>query len=323
MRCRVLGRTGFSVSEVGFGAWGIGGKMWLGARDSESLAALRRAFDLGLNFIDTALAYGDGHSETLVGKAVREHGGKIYVATKVPPKNYLWPARPGIGIDKVFPYDYIVRSTERSLKNLGLETVDLQQLHVWNPEWTDREEWRRAADDLKLAGKVRAFGISINDHEPDSALEVLKTGLIDTVQVIYNIFDQTPEENLFPLCQALNVGVLARVPLDEGGLTGAITPETTFPAGDWREDYFRGDRKRQVAERVAALRRDLEGLEGTLAEIALRFCLSHTAVSTVIPGMRRRETVESSCAASDMGPLPDKVLGVLKRHAWRRNFYQN
>ena len=221
MRCRVLGRTGFSVSEVGFGAWGIGGKMWLGACDSESLAALRRAFDLGLNFIDTALAYGDGHSETLVGKAVREHGGKIYVATKVPPKNYLWPARPGIGIDKVFPYDYIVRSTERSLKNLGLETVDLQQLHVWNPEWTDREEWRRAADDLKLAGKVRAFGISINDHEPDSALEVLKTGLIDTVQVIYNIFDQTPEENLFPLCQALNVGVLARVPLDEGGLTRA------------------------------------------------------------------------------------------------------
>jgi aryl-alcohol dehydrogenase-like predicted oxidoreductase len=323
MRCRVLGRTGFSVSEIGYGAWGIGGKMWLGARDSESLAALRRAFELGLNFIDTALAYGDGHSEKLVGKAVREHGDRIYVATKVPPKNYLWPARPGIGIEKVFPRDYIIRSTERSLKNLGLETVDLQQLHVWNPEWTDREEWRRAVDDLKMSGKVRAFGISINDHEPDSALDVLKTGLIDAVQVIYNIFDQTPGENLFPLCQALNVGVLARVPLDEGGLTGAITPETTFPAGDWREDYFRDDRKRQVAERVAALRRDLEGVEGTLAEIALRFCLSHTAVSTVIPGMRRRETVESSCAASDRGPLPHRVLDTLKRHAWRRNFYED
>jgi aryl-alcohol dehydrogenase-like predicted oxidoreductase len=321
MRYRMLGRTGFSVSEIGFGAWGIGGKMWLGARDEESLAALRRAFELGLNFIDTALAYGDGHSERLVGRAVREHGGKIYVATKVPPKNYLWPARPGIGIEEVFPYDYIVRSTEQSLRNLGLDTIDLQQLHVWNPEWIDRDDWRRAADDLKLSGKVRAFGISINDHEPDSALDVLKTGLIDTVQVIYNIFDQSPEENLFPLCLALNVGVIARVPLDEGGLTGAITPETKFPPGDWRELYFKGDRKRQVAERVAALRRDLEGVEGTLAEIALRFCLSHPAVSTVIPGMRRRETVESSCRASDLGPLPQAVREKLKRHAWKRNFY--
>ncbi len=321
MRYRVLGRTGFLVSEIGYGAWGIGGSMWIGARDEESLAALRRAFELGVNFVDTALAYGDGHSEELVGRAVREHGGRIYVATKVPPKNYLWPARPGIGIEQVFPYDYIIRSTEQSLRNLKLETIDLQQLHVWNPEWIDRDDWRRAADDLKLSGKIRAFGISINDHEPDSALEVLKTGLIDAVQVIYNIFDQSPEEHLFPLCLALNVGVLARVPLDEGGLTGAITPETKFPRGDWRERYFRGDRKRQVAERVAALRRDLEGVEGTLAEIALRFCLSHTAVSSVIPGMRRRETVESSCRASQLGPLAPDVLDKLKRHAWRRNFY--
>lgn len=321
MRYRVLGRTGFLVSEIGYGAWGIGGSMWIGARDETSLAALRRAFELGVNFVDTALAYGDGHSEELVGRAVREHGGRIYVATKVPPKNYLWPARPGIGIEQVFPYDYIIRSTEQSLRNLKLETIDLQQLHVWNPEWIDRDDWRRAADDLKLSGKIRAFGISINDHEPDSALEVLKTGLIDAVQVIYNIFDQSPEENLFPLCLALNVGVLARVPLDEGGLTGAITPETKFPPGDWRERYFRGDRKRQVAERVAALRRDLEGVEGTLAEIALRFCLSHTAVSSVIPGMRRCETVESSCRASQLGPLAPDVLEKLKRHAWRRNFY--
>jgi len=321
MRYRVLGRTGFLVSEIGYGAWGIGGAMWIGARDEESLAALHRAFELGVNFVDTALAYGDGHSEELVGRAVREHGGQIYVATKVPPKNYLWPARPGIGIKQVFPYEHIIRSTEQSLRNLKRETIDLQQLHVWNPEWIDCDDWRRAADDLKLSGKIRAFGISINDHEPDSALEVLKTGLIDAVQVIYNIFDQSPEENLFPLCLALNVGVLARVPLDEGGLTGAITPETRFPPGDWRERYFRGDRKRQVAERVAALRRDLEGVEGTLAEIALRFCLSHTAVSSVIPGMRRRETVESSCRASQLGPLDSGVLERLKRHAWRRNFY--
>ncbi len=321
MRYRTLGRTGFSVSEIGYGAWGIGGKMWLGGSDDEALAALRRAFERGLNFIDTALAYGDGHSERLVGRVLRDAPGRVYVGTKIPPKNYLWPARPGIGIQKVFPYDYIVRCTEQSLRNLALDTIDLQQYHVWNPEWLGRDEWRRGIEDLKRSGKVRAFGISINDHQPDSALEVIRTGLIDTVQVIYNIFDQSPEQNLFPLCQELNIGVLARVPLDEGSLTGSITPETTFPPGDWRNEYFSGDRKRQVAERVAALRRDLEGVEGTLAEIALRFCISHPAVSCVIPGMRRVKTVESSCSVSDQGPLDAATLAKLKRHVWRRNFY--
>ncbi len=321
MRYRTLGKTGFSISEIGYGAWGIGGKMWRGARDEDSLAALRHAIDLGLNFIDTALAYGDGHSEQLVGRVVREAPEKVYVATKIPPKNWLWPARPGTGIEQVFPYDYIIECTEKSLKNLGLEAVDLQQLHVWNPEWIDRDEWKRGLEDLKKSGKARAVGISINDHQPDTALEIIKTGLIDTVQVIYNIFDQSPEENLFSLCQEQKIGVLARVPLDEGGLTGSITPETTFPPGDWRAIYFKGDRKRQVAERVAALRRDLEGVEGTLAEIALRFCISHPAVTAVIPGMRRIETVESSCSVSDAGPLDEATLKILKRHAWKRNFY--
>jgi aryl-alcohol dehydrogenase-like predicted oxidoreductase len=274
-----------------------------------------------LNVIDTALAYGDGHSEKLVGRLVREQSGQVYVATKIPPKNLLWPARPGIGIEDAFPYNYILRSTEQSLTNLGLETIDLQQLHVWDPEWVERDEWRRGLEDLKKFGKVRAFGISINDHQPDSALGAIETGLIDTVQVIYNIFDQTPQQHLFPLCQERGIGVLARVPLDEGGLTGAITPETKFPPGDWRIQYFKGDRKRQVAERAAALRKDLEGVEGTLAEIALRFCLSHPAVSTVIPGMRRTQTVESSCSASDSGPLDAETLEILKRHAWPRNFY--
>jgi aryl-alcohol dehydrogenase-like predicted oxidoreductase len=321
MRYRALGKTGISVSEIGYGAWGIGGRQWLGADDQESLRALRRAIELGVNFIDTALAYGEGHSERLVGKAVREAPGKVWVATKVPPKNLLWPARPGIGIDQVFPYDYIIGCTEQSLRNLDVDAIDLQQLHVWNPEWIDRDEWRRAFEDLKKSGKARAVGISINDHQPDSALEAVKTGLVDAVQVIYNIFDQSPERNLFPLTQQMGVGVLARVPLDEGGLTGTIDENTTFPLGDFRERYFRGDRKRQVAEHVAALKRDLEGVEGSLPEIALRFCISHPAVSTVIPGMRRVQTVESSCSASELGPLPADVLAKLKRHAWERNFY--
>jgi aryl-alcohol dehydrogenase-like predicted oxidoreductase len=322
MRYRKLGRTNWEISEIGYGAWGIGGKQWLGGEDDESLKALRKAIELGVNFIDTALAYGDGHSERLVGQIVREAPGKVWVATKVPPKNQLWPARPGIGIEEVFPYDYIIRCTEQSLRNLNVETIDLQQLHVWNPEWIDRDEWRRAFEDLKKSGKVRAVGISINDHQPDSALEIVQTGLIDSVQVIYNIFDQSPERALFPLVQEKNVGVLARVPLDEGALTGTIDENTVFPKGDFRNWYFRGaDRKRQVAEHVSALKKDLEAVPGTLAEIALRFCISHPAVSSVIPGMRRVQTVESSCGVSKAGPLSGELLSKLRKHAWDKNFY--
>ena len=319
MRYRNLGRTKFAVSEIGYGAWGIGGKMWLGGADDESLAALRRAFDLGVNFIDTALAYGDGHSEELVGRAVREAGRRIYVATKVPPRNRLWPARPGIPISQVFPRDYVVQSTEQSLRNLGLEAIDLQQLHVWNPEWTAGDEWRRAFEDLKQSGKVLAVGVSINDHRPDTALELVRTGLVDSVQVIYNIFDQSPEQEMYPLAQERNIGILARVPLDEGALSGHFSEATKFPPGDFRTWYFRGDHQRQAIERVEALRHDLGGAD--LPSVALRFCLSHPAVSSVIPGMRSRRHAESNCAASDQGPLPEETLALLRRHAWDKNFY--
>jgi aryl-alcohol dehydrogenase-like predicted oxidoreductase len=320
MRYRKLGRTNFEVSEIGYGAWGIGGKQWLGGTDDESVKALRRAIDLGLNLIDTALAYGDGHSERLVGQVVRDTQKKIYVATKVPPKNRLWPARAGIGIADVFPYSYIMECAAESLEDLKLPVIDLLQLHVWNPEWLDSDDWRRAFADLKSSGKVAAVGISINDHDPDSALGIIRSGLIDSVQVIYNVFDQSPERNLFPLCQAENIGVLARVPLDEGALTGNITPETKFPAGDFREFYFSGDRKQQVLDRVTVLRGDL-GDGAPLADTALRFCLSHPAVSTVIPGMRTVRHAESNVGLSDQGGLSPEVLATLRRHAWERNFY--
>jgi aryl-alcohol dehydrogenase-like predicted oxidoreductase len=323
MRYRKLGKTEFEVSEIGYGAWGIGGALWQGGSDDESVKALRRAIELGLNFIDTALAYGDGHSEKLVGNIVRETKRKIYVATKVPPKNELWPARPGIPIEQVFPYDYIIKCTETSLKNLGLETVDLQQLHVWNPEWIGHDEWRRAFEDLKQSGKVRAVGISINDHQPNSALEIIKTDLIDTVQVIYNIFDQSPEEHLFPLCIDRSIGVLARVPLDEGGLTGKINASSTFPPGDFRNEYFAGEKKKQVAERAAAITSEVGPNFGSLPELALRFCISHPAVSTVIPGMRSVHNAETNCLVSDKGPLPPSVLDILKGHRWARNFYDS
>ena len=318
MRKRTLGRTGIEVSEIGYGAWGIGGKMWLGGTDDESTLALRRSFELGLNFIDTALVYGDGHSEQLVGQIAPAN---VYIATKVPPKNRLWPARPGIGIKDVFPYDHIIRSTEESLRNLKRDSIDLQQLHVWNPEWIDDDDWRRAFEDLKKSGKVRFVGVSINDHQPDSALDIIETGLIDSVQVIYNIFDQSPERSLFPSAMARDIGVIARVPLDEGSLTGKIDERTTFPPGDFRNEYFKHDRKKQVREHVERLCADLGPREGSLPEVALRFCLSHPAVSSVIPGMRSRRHAESNCAASDQGPLPEETLALLRRHAWDKNFY--
>lgn len=320
MRYRKLGKTNWEVSEIGYGAWGIGGKQWLGGNDDESVNALRRAIDLGLNFIDTALAYGDGHSERLVGQVVRDTSKKIYVATKVPPKNRLWPARPGIPISEVFPYNYIMECAAESHENLKLPIIDLLQLHVWNPEWIDDDGWRRALSDLKTSGKVAAVGISINDHDPDSALSIIRTGLIDTVQVIFNVFDQTPERNLFPLCQAENIGVLARVPLDEGSLGGHITPETTFPEGDFRNFYFRDDRKQQVFDRVNALKSDL-GDGTSLPDTALRFCLSHPAVTSVIPGMRSVRHAESNVGLSDQGALPAETMSILRRHAWDRNFY--
>ena len=321
MRYRKLGRTGLEISEIGYGAWGIGGKQWKGGTDDESIRALQRSFELGLNFIDTALAYGDGHSELLVGEVVKDAPHRVYIATKVPPKNRIWPAAPGSNIADVFPYDYIVRSTEESLRNLRVDAIDLQQLHVWDAGWIDRDEWKRAFEDLKRDGKIRFTGVSINDHQPDSALEVVAGGLIDSVQVIYNIFDQTPENNLFPVTKKHNVGVLARVPFDEGSLTGTITENSEFEGDEFRAFYFRGDRKKEVVEHVSALRADLEGVPGSLPEVALRFCLSHPAVSSVIPGMRRVRNVESNCRVSDTGPLEEALLQKLRKHAWDKNYY--
>jgi aryl-alcohol dehydrogenase-like predicted oxidoreductase len=322
MEYRILGKTGLKISEIGYGAWGIGGALWQGARDDESVRALHRAVDLGLNFIDTALVYGDGHSENLVGTVLRERKERIFVASKIPPKNGKWPARPGTPLREAFPYDHIIKSTETSLKNLRVDTIDVHQFHVWNDEWTTENEWRDAIEKLKEEGKIRFFGISINDHQPHNALEVAATGLVDTFQVIYNIFDQVPEEQLFPLCQKMNIGIIVRVPLDEGGLTGKITPQTTFPAGDFRNRYFRDDRKQQIVDRIDKLQ-DLLGTEAsTIPELALRFCLHHPAVSTVIPGMRSISNVETNCGYSRGKKLSPGLISELRNHAWDRNFYQ-
>jgi aryl-alcohol dehydrogenase-like predicted oxidoreductase len=322
MRYRILGKTGLQISEIGFGSWGIGQTSWIGAKDEESLQALQRAIDLGVNFIDTALAYGDGHSEQLVGQVVRNNPDKrIYITTKVPPKDRRWPPLPGTPVKEVFPGDYIRASTEESLRNLGVETIDLLQLHVWNDEWVGQGDWLETLQQLKEQGKIRFFGVSTNDHQPENAIRVLESGTVDTVQVVYNIFDQRPEDRLFDVCQRHNIGVIVRVPLDEGGLTGKITPETTFDERDFRNHYFRGERKQEVYEHVQNIVADLGIPLDTLPEIALRYVLSNPAVSTVIPGMRTVRNVERNMALSDGRGLSPEQLQKLKKHRWIRNFY--
>jgi len=318
---RALGKTGLEVSEIGYGAWGIGKTQWLGAEDDESLKALNRAIDLGLNFIDTALAYGNGHSERLVGQVVGEREETVYVATKIPPKNRVWPAPEGLNPDEVFPGDYVRECTERSLENLGLESLDVQQFHVWQDEWIGEGSWLEAVEDLKREGIIRNFGVSINDHQPENAIKLIETGVVDTVQVIYNVFDQSPQDELLPLCRERGVGVIVRVPFDEGALTGRIGSETTFDEGDFRNNYFRGDRKREVQERVRAIVGELGAREDEIAEIALRFVLSNPAVSTVIPGMRSVRNVERNMAVGDGEGLPEDQVEKLKAHRWVRDFY--
>jgi aryl-alcohol dehydrogenase-like predicted oxidoreductase len=319
MRYRRLGRTGWEVSEIGFGAWGIGKHMWIGADDEESLRALHKAADSGVNFIDTALAYGEGYSETLVGRFARERSDRLYLATKVPPKNRLWPSSGTL--EEVFPFDYVIASAETSLRNLQVERIDLLQLHVWDPSWFKQDWWHDALSQLKQQGKIAFAGISINDHDPGSALEVVASGRIDVVQVIYNIFDQSPEDELFPLCREKDVGVIARVPFDEGALTGQITPDTAFDPSDWRNAYFKGDRKQQVYDRIRELKKLLDGEAATLPELALRFCLHHPAVGTVIPGMRKAAHVEANVSASGRPALSDSMIERLREHRWHKNFY--
>lgn len=322
MHRRTLGKTGLEISVLGYGAWGIGQSMWIGADDDESMRALARAIELGVNFIDTAYVYGDGHSERLVGRAVREADEVVHVATKIPPKNRIWPAPAGVRAEEAYPAEHIIRCTEESLERLGVDTIDVQQFHVWSDEWVGQGDWLDGIEQLKRDGKIRFFGVSINDHEPANAIRLVESGHVDTVQVIYNVFDQSPEDELFPAVTSANVGVIVRVPFDEGALTGRITPDTEFPEGDFRRTYFKDDRREQVWERAQAIAADAGVTVDELAETALRFVVTHPAVSCAIPGMRSLRNVERNVAAVAKGPLSESEVAALRRHRWVRNFYR-
>lgn len=316
MQYRKFGRTGWLVSEIGYGMWGMGS--WSGSDDDESLAALQRAADLGCTFFDTAWAYGAGHSEMLLGRLVRANPDKrLYTATKIPPKNRIWPSRRSFTLDDCFPPDYVEEYVHRSLENAGLSRFDLIQFHVWEDSWVQDDRWAKAIDKVRSEGLIGAVGISINRWEPWNGVKTVESGLVDAVQVIYNIFDQNPEDELFPACHAHEVAVIARVPFDEGTLTGTLTRDSKWPEGDWRNTYFVPENLAASVDRANALKPLLhDGM--SMPEMALRFILNNPTVSTIIAGMRKPRHVEANLAASDKGPLPLDLHSTLRNHRWDR-----
>jgi aryl-alcohol dehydrogenase-like predicted oxidoreductase len=316
MNYRRFGRMKWEVSEVGYGMWGMGG--WTGSEDEQSLQSLQYAVDQGCNFFDTAWAYGEGRSERLLGQILRRNPAlKLYTATKIPPKNFKWPSRRNFSLDDCYPPDHIEDYVHRSLGNPGVEGIDLIQFHTWEDAWVEDERWARKMDELRSQGLIRAVGISLNRWEPWNGVRTVRSGLVDAVQVIYNIFDQNPEDELFPACQEMDVAVIARVPFDEGTLTGTLTLESRWPEGDWRNTYFVPDNLKASVERAERLR-PLIPTGMSMPEVALRFILNNPAVSTIIPGMRKIKHVASNIAASDAGPLPARLHAVLVPHRWDR-----
>ena len=316
MKHRRFGRTGWMVSEIGYGMWGMGG--WSGSEDVESMDSLQLSVDLGCNFFDTAWGYGEGKSEGLLGRLVRSRPGvRLYTATKIPPKNMKWPSRREFTLDDCFPPNHIEEYVHRSLENLSLPSIDLIQFHTWEDSWLQDDRWIRKLQDLRSQGLIRAVGISLNRWEPWNGVQAVRSGLIDAVQVIYNIFDQNPEDELFPACQAMDVAVIARVPFDEGTLTGTLTMDTKWPEGDWRNTYFVPENLRSSIEHAEALK-PLLPMGMTMPEMAMRFILNNPVVSTIIPGMRKERHVRQNIACSDAGPLPGALHSQLRLHRWDR-----
>ncbi|OGM14074.1 aldo/keto reductase [Candidatus Woesebacteria bacterium RIFCSPHIGHO2_02_FULL_42_20] len=316
MKYRKFGKMGWEVSALGHGMWGMGD--WTGSDDKESLRALHRTVELGINFFDTAWIYGNGRSEKLLGKLLRAYPNEcLYTATKIPPKNFKWPMEPQYTLDETFPAKHMIEYVEKSLKNFGIDHIDLIQLHGWDDVWALDPSWQKAAEDLKRRGLVGAFGISIDRWEPENAIKAIKTGAVDSLQVIYNIFDQAPEDKLFPVCRKYNVAVIARVPLDEGTLTGTLTLKSKWPEGDWRNKYFNKETLKASVEHAGKLKKVLpKGM--AMSELALRFILSNRDVSTTIPGMRKRRHVEENAGAGEKGKLAKQLIKKLRSHRWDR-----
>lgn len=321
MQYRTFGRLGWLVSEIGFGAWPLGGGMWGEQSDADSVAALHRFLDLGGNLIDTAQAYGNGRSERVIAQALkgRRGGSRVYVATKIPPQPGPWPPSPYDDIEDRYDDAYLRERLERSLRDLDTDCIDLVQLHTWSRAWNDAPTALETLRKFRQEGKLRGIGISVPDHDPDSANALMRSGWIDSIQLIYNVFDQDPQSEALPAARQHEVGVIVRVPLDEGALTGKLTRDTFFAEGDFRNRYFAGDRLARTVRRVEEIRKTLGPDEPELAVAALKFALKPPAVSTVIPGMRNVRQVEMNTAASDQPPMSDERERQWRGHAWRRS----
>ncbi|MCU1286844.1 MAG: aldo/keto reductase [Acidobacteriales bacterium] len=321
MKFRKLGRTGFDVSDIGYGMWGMSG--WSGSDDAESRSALQLSVDVGCNFFDTAWAYGEGKSDGFLGDALQANkSARLVAASKVPPKNRKWPASPKYSYEDCYPAEHVFSYADLIRQKLKVDCIDLLQFHVWDDSWAHEKSFAETVSKLKRDGVIRSFGISLNRWQPENGIAALRTGVVDVVQVVYNIFDQAPEDELFPVCKQLNVGVIARVPLDEGSLGGKFTAETTFPANDWRSTYFNPENLRATLERVERLKAILpESM--TLPEMAIRFILSNPDVSTTIIGMRNPNHVRQNLMLSEAGPLPAELIQELRNHRWNRKLNMN
>ena len=322
MQYRVLGRTGIKVSEIGFGAWAIGGS-WGEQSDDESIRTLHQAIDLGVNFIDTAQGYGNGRSERLIAQVLKERSDRdrIAVATKTAPAPGDWPPSPYCDMDERFGERYLRENVEERLRNLNTDCLDVLQLHTWTRAWNDEPRPLQTLAKLRDEGKLRFIGVSTPEHDQNSVIQLMRDGWVDTVQVIYNIFEQEPAAQVLPVAKQTNTGIIVRVAFDEGALTGKFTPQTSFPSNDFRSRYFAGDRLQRTVDRVEKVRADIEGSGYTLPQAALRFALAHPAVSTVIAGMRRPWQAEQNCAVSDLPAMPDELHQTLRKHNWRRAFW--
>ena len=319
MNHREFGRIG-RVSEIGFGAWAIGGS-WGEQKEEDSTAALHRALDLGCTFIDTAAGYGNGRSERIIGKVLKERKERVFVATKTPPSPGPWPPTPYCRAEERYSESYLRANVEERLRELGTERIDLLQLHTWTRAWNREPRPFETLRKLQAEGKIRFIGLSTPEHDQNSVIDLMRGGWLDAVQVIYNVFEQEPAAELLPVAQETNVGVIVRVVFDEGVLAGRYTKNTRFGEGDFRRSYFAGDRLERAVARVEKVRGEIEGSGLALPQAAIQFALAHPAVSTVIPGIRSVAQAEANCAVSDLSPMPDALILRIRKHAWLRAFW--
>lgn len=324
MQYRRLGKTNLMVSAIGYGTWGFANDpdTWVGATWKDSEQALRLALDNGLNFIDTARIYGNGLAEEWLGKILNQSHQDVIVASKMYPLNHQWSGMKDTRITDAFPKSHIINLVHQSLKALNREYLDVMYFHVWEDAWAHEEEWQDTVKNLTKEGKVRYWGISTNDFEPTNCLEACETGLISVVMTIFNLFYQEPVQLLFPIAKKLDLGVVARVPLDEGGLSGKLTPNTRFPDGDFRQIYFSPERLLQLEKHISKLQLHVDGkIIKSLPELALRYILSFLEISATVPGMRKAAHVQENLAVADQPLLDEQMLKELSLHAWNRNFY--